>query len=62
MNTETTEEIQAILTLLKNTLMKNEVSIGFLKESNELLFFDTKTYLKNGQFDGFKTSLEELVK
>lgn len=54
--------ILAVLNMLKTTLIENEVSAGFLKDSNELFFFDTKTYLQTKQYKGFKFKMEDLVK
>lgn len=44
------------------SLIKNNMSIGFDKETESLLFFDTKQYVENKKFDGFKIKLEELVR
>lgn len=62
MNQNKKDGIQIVLGLLKNTLIKNGVSMGFLKDSNELFFFGTNTYLETSKFNGFKCKLEDLVK
>lgn len=62
MNKEIKEEVSIVLDLLKKSLIKNNMSIGFDKETNSLLFFDTKPYVENKKFDGFKIKLEELVR
>lgn len=55
------EEIVAVLTLLKHTLMKNEMSIGVTKDK-EIMFFDTEHYIETGNFDGFVVKMDALVK
>lgn len=62
MNEEIKEEVSVVLDLLKKSLIKNNMSIGFDKGTESLLFFDTKQYAENKKFDGFKIKLEELVK
>ena len=61
-NKEIKEEVRVVLDLLKKSLIKNNMSIGFDKETESLLFFDTKQYVENKNFDGFKIKLEELVR
>ena len=62
MNEETKEEIQAVLLLLRDTLVRNGVSIGLEFREKEILFFDTKTYLKEKRFSGFTVKTDSLVK
>ena len=62
MTKEVKEEIHAVLILLKECLIKNEVSMAFDKKTEELLFFDTERYVKDNRFNGFKIKMEELVK
>lgn len=62
MDKEIKEEVSVVLGLLRGSLIKNNMSIGFDKEINSLLFFDTKQYVENKKFDGFKIKLEELVR
>lgn len=62
MNEETKQELEVVLMLLKNVCIKNGVSVGFNKETSELIFFDTRVYLETGGFKGIKTTLENLVK
>lgn len=62
MNEETKEEIQAILMLLKATLIKNGVSMGLEFQGKEILFFDTETYLNEKRFSGFSVKTDDLVK
>lgn len=60
MNDETKEEIKAVLTLLKHTLVKNGVSME--TDMKSLLFFSTDHYVSTGKFDGFSVEMESLVK
>jgi hypothetical protein len=60
MNDETKEEIKAVLTLLKHTLVKNGVSMG--NSGKKLLFFSTNHYVATGKFDGFSVEMDSLVK
>ena len=62
MNEDVKQEIQIALELLKNTLIKNEVSMGLNASGKEIMFFDTKKYLENHTFSGFKVNIEDLVK
>ena len=55
------EDIQTALTLLKNALAKNGMSIGVTKDK-EIMFFDTNHYIENGNFDGFVVKMDSLVK
>ena len=60
MNQDTQEEISLILAMLRNSLVKNYVSIGV--SGRNILFFDTDQYVKSGKMDGFKISMDNLVK
>ena len=62
MDKEIKEEIVCALNLLKASLVKNNMSIGFNKETNELLFFGTLQYVEEHKFKGFKINLDELVR
>lgn len=62
MNEEVKQEINIILELLKSTLIKNGVSIGLSANKGDIMFFDTKQYLENHTFSGFKVNIEDLVK
>lgn len=55
------KEIQTALTLLRNALVKNGMSIGATKDK-EILFFDTEHYIETGNFDGFVVKMDRLVK
>lgn len=55
------EDIQTALTLLKNALVKNGMSIGVTKDK-EIMFFDTNYYIETGNFDGFVVKMDSLVK
>ncbi len=59
---EEIEELEAMITLLKNFNLKRGFSMAFDKENDELWFFKTDHYLECGKFDGVKVKLEELVK
>ena len=63
MDEETRTEIQAALTLLKVTLVRNAVSIAVSSENGGVLyFFDTEKYLETKKMDGFNVSIGELVR
>ena len=55
------EDIQTALTLLKNALVKNRMSIGVTKDK-EIMFFDIDRYVQSGVFDGFVVKMDRLVK
>ena len=55
------KEIQTALTLLRNALVKNGMSIGATKDK-EIMFFDTSYYIETGNFDGFVVKMDSLVK
>lgn len=62
MTDDTKQEISIVLDLLKGSLVRNGVSMGFDKASRSLVFFDTNTYLKSKKMDGFRVKLEDLVR
>lgn len=62
MTDDTKQEIQIVLDLIKVSLKRNGVSMGFDKTSHSLLFFDTNTYLDSKKMDGFRVKLDDLVK
>lgn len=62
MKDETKQEIQILLDLLKGSLTRNGVSMGFDKENHTLVFFDTNTFLESKKMDGFRVKLEDLVR
>lgn len=63
MKDETKQEISAILGLLRNSLIRNGVSMATDREGN-LMFFDTSAYIrsKGKEFDGFRVNINDLVK
>ena len=62
MDEEAKREIQAILSMLRNCLVKNGVSMALEFREKEILFFDTETYLKEKRMDGFLVKTDDLVK
>lgn len=62
MTDDTKQEISIVLDLLKGSLVRNGVSMGFDKVSHSLVFFDTNTYLESKKMDGFRVKLEDLVR
>lgn len=68
MTDETKNEIKAILTLLKNTLIKNGVSIALAgsddtgKDDGCIMFFDTAEYCRTGKFKGISVKTKDLVR
>lgn len=63
MDEEVKSEIQAVLTFLKTTLVRNSVSIAVSAENGGVLyFFDTEKYLESKKMDGFNVSIGELVR
>ena len=63
MDEETRKEIQAALTFLKSTLIRNAVSMAVSsKNGGVLYFFDTEKYLETKKMDGFSLSIGELVR
>lgn len=62
MTDDTKQEIEVVLMLLKQTLIKNGVSIAVEKENGALNFFDTEEYLRTEKFQGIRVGIEELVR
>lgn len=68
MKEETKMEISAALTLLKNTLIKNGVSIALAgsedawEDDGRILFFDTDEYYRTGKMDGVSVKTVDLVR
>lgn len=63
MTEETKTEIMAALSLLKNTLLENNVSMAVTTDENgKLFFFDTREYVETGKAEGVSISIEDLVR
>lgn len=62
MSGETKQEILAILELLRQSLVRNGVSMGLEFQQKEILFFDTETYIEEKRFSGFSVKTDSLVK
>lgn len=62
MTDDTKQEISIVLDLLKASLTRNGVSMGFDKKTHSLIFFDTNIYLESKKMDGFRVKLEDLVR
>lgn len=63
MTEETKTEITAALSLLKNTLVENSVSMAVTTDENgKLFFFDTREYVETGKVEGVSVSIEDLVR
>lgn len=63
MSKETKTEITAVLSLLKNTLVENNVSMAVTTDENgKLFFFDTREYVETGKVEGVSVSIEDLVR
>ena len=62
MTDETKNEIKAVLTLLKNTLVSNGVSIALEKDDGCICFFDTAEYCRTGKFKGISVKTIDLVR
>lgn len=63
MTEETKTEITAALSLLKNALVVNRVSMAVTTEENgKLFFFDTREYVEGRKAEGISVSIEDLVK
>lgn len=60
---ETKTEIMAVLSLLKNALVANNVSMAVTTERNgKLFFFDTREYVEGRKAEGISVSIEDLVR
>lgn len=63
MTEETKTEITAVLALLKNTLVSNNVSMALTTAGNgKIFFFDTRKYIETGKMEGISFSIEDLVR
>ena len=63
MTEETKTEIKAVLLLLKNALVENNVSMAVTTDENgKLFFFDTRRYVVTGKMEGISVSIADLVK
>ncbi len=63
MTEETKTEIMAVLSLLKNALVANNVSMAVTTERNgKLFFFDTREYVEGRKAEGISVSIEDLVR
>lgn len=63
MTEETKTEIKAVLSLLKNALVENNVSMAVTTDENgKLFFFDTREYVVTGKMEGISVSIADLVK
>ncbi len=63
MTEETKTEITAALSLLKNTLVENNVSMAVTTDENgKLFFFDTREYVETEKVEGVSVSIEDLVR
>lgn len=68
MTDETKNEIKAVLTMLKNTLVSNGVSIALAgsddtgKDDGCIMFFDTAEYCRTGKFKGISVKTMDLVR
>ncbi len=68
MTDETKNEIEAVLMLLKNTLVRNGVSIALAgsddagKDYGCIMFFDTEEYCRTGKFKGISVKTMDLVR
>lgn len=62
MTEDTKRALQLSLGILKQTCIDCGVSIAVNKETGALNFFDTKKYLEEKKFDGFKVEIQNLVR
>lgn len=68
MTDETKQEIEVVLMLLKNTLIKNGVSVALAgtddasKDDGRIMFFDTAEYCRTGKFKGISVKTMDLVR
>lgn len=68
MTDETKQEIEAVLMLLKNTLIRNGVSIALAgsddtgKDDGCICFFDTAEYCRTGKYKGVSVKITDLVR
>lgn len=68
MTDETKQEIESVLMLLKNTLVRNGVSIALAgsddtgKDDGCICFFDTEEYCRTGKYKGVSVKITDLVR
>lgn len=68
MTDETKHEIKVVLMLLKNTLVRNGVSIALAgsddtgKDDGCIMFFDTAEYCCTGKYKGVSVKITDLVR
>lgn len=62
MTEDTKQALQLSIGILKQTCIDCGVSIAVNKETGTLNFFDTKKYLEEKKFDGFKVEIQDLVR
>lgn len=68
MTDETKQEIEAALMLLKNTLIRNGVSIALVgsedtgKDDGCIMFFDTAEYCRTGKYKWVSVKITDLVR
>lgn len=63
MTDETKQEIEVVLTLLKNTLVSNGVSIAIEKKTMDaFVFFDTAEHCRTGKYKGVSVKITDLVR
>ena len=68
MTDETKQEIEVALMLLKNTLIRNGVSIALAgsddtgKDDGCIMFFDTAEYCRTGKYKGVSVKITDLVR
>lgn len=68
MTEETKQEISVVLMLLKDTLLKNGVSLALVRSADagtddgKIIFFDTAEYCRTGKFNGISIKTKDLVR
>ena len=68
MTDENKQEIEAVLMVLKNTLIRNGVSIALVgsedtgKDDGCIMFFDTAEYCRTGKYKGVSVKITDLVR
>lgn len=61
MSDDVREEITILLDLLKNSLIKNHISMATDNKGN-IYFFDTDTYITENKMNGFHVNVKDMVK
>lgn len=61
MTDDVKNELTICLHMLKQTILRNELSMGFDKNKKALVFFDTRAYVDSGRMDGVAVPLETMV-